>query len=136
MSVDGKTFLKLAWVDGVPHRCLDHMYKQPIAVTRDMLFGMVVLSFPAGILYLLAVGCILFLLSPFELPVSLYVLLWFGFFVAGYLQWFHLLPQLLRKHNGINGQSVTTLGLDKIEAAVTAKKRRRPSRAHLRAVIR
>jgi hypothetical protein len=140
MGVDGKTFLKLAWVLAsiscfifplllIP---FDNLHSWTGQITRDMMVGMVFLSLPMSLLYLLAVGCVVYLLAPFDMPVSFYVLLWFGFFVTGYLQWFHLLPHLLNRPNGIDGQSLTTLGLDNGKEANAAKKRHRQSRSRRR----
>ncbi len=145
MSVDGKTFLKLAWVMAsaacfifplllIP---FDNLHSWTGQITGDMIFGMVVLTFPAGLLYLLAVGCVLFMLSPSELPVSFYVLLWFGFFVTGYLQWFHFLPDLLERRSLSSKQSLTTLGLSegndkgKGDKSRRARRRRRASQTQL-----
>jgi hypothetical protein len=56
--------------------------------------------------------------------------LWFGFFVTGYLQWFHLLPHLLNKQNRHHKHGFTTLGLEQDEEASVSSKRHRPRRRH------
>ena len=136
MSVDGKTFLKLAWVMASASCFIfplilipfDNLHSWTGQVAADMIFGMLILSFPSSLLYLLAVGCVYYMFSPFELPVTFYVLLWFGFFVTGYLQWFHFLPDLLNRQNSSNGQSLTTLGLGEGKDAGQGNKRRRARR--------
>ncbi|MBV9209035.1 MAG: hypothetical protein JOZ52_00315, partial [Acidobacteria bacterium] len=113
MSFDGKTFLKLSWVLACVSCFIfplilipfDGLHSWTRTVLADMGFGMLILAFPSGLLYLLAVGVLVYMFSPNELPVSFYVLLWFGFFVTGYMQWFHLLPHFL------NRQGLTTLNL-------------------------
>ncbi len=97
------------------------------AAAEDMGIGMFVLSFPFGLLFMLAAVFIFYALAPHphNLPVSFYVLLWFGFFVGGYLQWFHLVPHIFNRQP----DSLTTLGLSEIEAPKTNRKRRR-RRAH------
>ncbi|MBV9958728.1 MAG: hypothetical protein JO360_09920 [Acidobacteria bacterium] len=131
MSADTKTFLKLAWTLAAigcfifPLILIPSSDSVPGWVERasvDMSFGMLVLSFPAGLLYLLAVAFLLHAFMPFNVPVSLYVVLWFGFFVMGYLQWFHLLPGRFRR------EGLTTLGLDEKEAVATSRRPHRPRR--------
>ena len=132
MSADSKTFLKLAWTlaaigcfifpvilipyDGSPQQWIRQ-------VTADMFFGLTVLSFPAGLLCYFLLASVFYLFSPFDWPVSFYVLLWFGCFVAGYLQWFHFVPSRFKR------ERLTTLGLD--ETAATGKARR-PHRSRRR----
>jgi hypothetical protein len=127
---DLKTFLKCSWMVAsvacfvlplllIPVNELGHW---PADAAGDMTLGMFILAFPLGLLYLLILCLIFYVLSPsvHDIPVSFYVLLWFGFFVAGYLQWFHLLPYLFNRQ-----KNLTTLGLSNIEVEKGERKRRR-----------
>ncbi len=138
MSKDIKTFLKYSWIAAsvacfilplllIP---LDELGHWPGDAAGDMTLGMFILNFPVGLLYLIVLSLIFYIFSPHlhDLPVSFYVLLWFGFFVTGYLQWFHLLPHFFNRQ-----KSLTTLGLSNIEVEKgERKRRRRTSRARKR----
>ena len=59
-------------------------------------YAMAVLGFPAGILGMVAFNLIAILLSPQN--GMLHVCgLWLFMFVAGYLQWFYVLPEVVRR---------------------------------------
>jgi|GEM_PF-6748800 len=135
MSKDIKTFLKYSWIAAsvacfiipllvIPEEGFKHW---PVEAESDMGFGMFVLAFPVSLLYMLLLAVVFYLLAPshYDLPASFYVLLWLGFFVTGYLQWFHLLPYFFNHQ-----KSITTLGLTNIEAEkVERKQRRRTTRS-------
>jgi hypothetical protein len=92
-----------------------------------MTIGMVILSAPASLFVIVGVAFILFFSAPpfHTIPVSVFGLLWFSFFVAGYLQWFHLLPNLLNRTKS----GLTTLGLTTPQPAEKRGRRRRRGRA-------
>lgn len=140
MISDSKTFLKITWTLASVSCLLFPLLVTPFyqddyiqgwlrRITGEMLFGMLVLTFPLGVFYLIAILILASTFMPRELPVSSYVLMWFGFIVVGYMQWFHLLPKLLDRKNKINNQSLTTLGLERSSESVSKKKRRRRTRA-------
>jgi len=62
---------------------------------------MVVLSLPSGLLWLWLVGGAGYVLAQFGIEIgaaySMAVVVWLGFVVVGYLQWFMLLPWIIRK---------------------------------------
>ncbi len=135
MSNEVKSFVKLSWVIAsiacfilplmvIPIGSFEHWLSR---AGKDMAFGMVILTFPSGLLSFLVLAFIFHVVfSIHDQPVSFYVLVWFGFFVTGYLQWFHVLPNLL------NRQNLTTLGLAQTEALPEGQKRRRASRSRRR----
>jgi hypothetical protein len=135
MSNEVKSFVKLSWVVAsiacfilpllvIPIGGFDHWLDR---AGEDMAVGMAILTFPAGLFcgFILVLFFSTFFASHSQ-PSSFYVLLWFGFFVTGYLQWFHLLPYLLDRQN------LTTLGLAQTEALPEGKTRRRASRSRRR----
>jgi hypothetical protein len=130
MSKDIKTFLKYSWIAAsiacfiipllvIPEEGFKHW---PVEAEGDMGFGMFVMAFPASMLYMLFLALVFYLIasSHYDLPASFYVLLWLGFFVTGYLQWFHLLPYFFNRQ-----KSFMTLGLSNIEVEKGERKRRR-----------
>jgi hypothetical protein len=140
MISDSKTFLKITWTLASVSCFLFPLFVTPFyqedygqgwlrRVTAEMLFGMLVLTFPLGVFYLIAILILASTFMPRELPISSYVLMWFGFVVIGYMQWFHLLPSLLDRRNKTNNQSLTTLGLERSSESGARKKRRRRTRA-------
>jgi hypothetical protein len=143
MSVDSKRFLKFAWILAsvacfvIPTVIIpfDNARGWLGRVGPDMVFGMLVLSFPVGALLLLAVAYLVDIFMPIELPISMYVLLWFCFFVTGYFQWFHLLPRLLDKFSGSTSRSLTTLGLEKNGAVRCRHERKHRRRSSRRAIV-
>jgi hypothetical protein len=135
MNNDAKIFLRCAWIAASVSCFLLPIVLLPVdgdghwpsKVAGDMTIGMLILSAPASLLVIAAVAIILLMFAPpfYNLPVSLYGLLWFSFFVAGYLQWFHLLPDLANRT-----KSLTTLGLNTPQPV---EKRRRQRRRRQRA---
>jgi hypothetical protein len=66
---------------------------------------MVLLSLPTGLLWVWLVSAVGYGLSAYGLVIdgsSLIVdfVIWLGFFILGYLQWFKLLPYLIKKWRG------------------------------------
>jgi len=126
-----KTFLKLAWTLAsifcfiLPLLVIpfDDWHGLVGRVGPDMSFGMLILTFPMGVLYLVAALIVYDVFFTSQLPVSALVLLWFGFFVTGYVQWFYLLPLLLDKHSSLRSRSITTLGLEKGSERNTKRKK-------------
>ena len=140
MISDTKTFLKVTWTLAsvscfllpvllTPFYQEDYVQGWLRRVSAEMLFGMLVLTFPLGVFYVIAVLILASTVFPNEFPVSAYVLMWFGFFVVGYMQWFHLLPKLLDRKNREKNQTLTTLGLEMCTESRAKKKRRRRTRA-------
>lgn len=83
-----------------------HLYDGTPA-TRDaeliLLYGMLILSFPASQIVLLILGAIGYLVElcggKISVPINYLTLVvdWLVFLIVGYLQWFVLLPWLWRK---------------------------------------
>jgi len=94
-------FIKLAWIGlslsiGIPH-FLSGQYSGEYALGFVILMSLI--TFPIG--YLVSFGMNLFCwaafhLFEFELPASLMssIILWFLYTVAGYFQWFYLIPKI------------------------------------------
>lgn len=67
-----------------------------------LIIGMTVLTFPAGLLYVYLFGIVVYGLSSVGIELHQYekievCLLWGGFVLIGYLQWFVLLPFIRKK---------------------------------------
>lgn len=66
-----------------------------------MIWGMLVLSFPCGLINVYVFGSLfIFFLKYFSLETEYLVqisVLWIGFVIIGYLQWFKLLPFFILK---------------------------------------
>jgi hypothetical protein len=91
---------------------------------EDMTFVMFILSFPCSVGFVLVAAIYFLMFSPYDMPIASYLLLWLGFFVTGYVQWFWVLPELRQK------RQLITLGLTHSEERKAVKKRRRRKRAH------
>lgn len=87
-----------------------------------MILGMFVFSFPASILFALFAIVFSEMFPPYDLPVATYLLLWFGFFLTGYVQWFCVIPNLGKR------QPFITLGLGTSEERKASKRKRRRRR--------
>ncbi len=73
-------------------------------------YALNVLSFPSGLLFYLLFSAVMSLFGNASggaaVEYLLTALVWTGFFVAGYLQWFWLTPYLIRRMGGrTNGTS-------------------------------
>jgi hypothetical protein len=80
------------------------MYHYDVPENKDnalaLTWFMVALSFPSGIVWLLALAPINFLiLDRFSVTNGYlnFFIIWVGFFASGYAQWFVLLPKLRKK---------------------------------------
>lgn len=113
LSVLALTFYSLYTYDGNP----DEIF---IILNQ----GMHILSFPAGML-VSAVGYVVE--SVFEVEFSYFsaVLLWAGYFIIGYLQWFKLVPYLVSKLCALKSQwrGEVALGLGVLDAQASAPRR-------------
>ena len=109
MRVDHTKFIKYAWIllaITVFRLFLgSHLNNEDswFAAEMSMSYGMLILSFPSGLLYFMLAGLI-FDSIHFYTPAS-YFLIWFGTFIVGYLQWFWLIPYLSRQ------KEITKLGI-------------------------
>lgn len=134
MGKQETSFIKIAWIATSAACFVLPLVLTPAFETRrlivvageEMLVAMFVLSFPCSLVFVLLAATVLSMFSPYELPVASYLLLWFGFFLTGYVQWFRLVPALGRKRQFI------TLGLGKTETPKVKKKRRRRKRQRQR----
>lgn len=137
MSDDIKIFLKCTWVMASIACFVLPLLMSPedgfrqwlVDAQGDMGVGMFFMAFPISILYMLVLAAIFYVLSPspYDMPSSLYVLLWLGFFLSGYLQWFHLVPHFFNRQ-----KSLTTLGLAQTEFTEKVQRKRRPPRRRKR----
>ena len=75
-------------------------------------YPMLVLSFPSGLAFTYCYAGFSYLVGPMPIQVDLFFF-WLGFFVVGYLQWFKLIPFVIRKtrKNRIWGKRKTGSGL-------------------------
>lgn len=74
---------------------------------------LIALTFPLGVAWALALNLAAYLMEPTWLAdqasdVWLALLVWMGFFVVGYLQWFVLLPWLWRKWKAARARGPTS----------------------------
>jgi hypothetical protein len=90
---------------------------------EEMAFAMFVFSFPGSLIFSMVAAIFFLMFSPFDLPVATYLLLWFGFFVTGYVQWFWVVPELFQK------RQLISLGLGRLDE-IEASKCRRPKRVN------
>lgn len=102
-------FLKIAWTVLCALVLLATLYffdGKPNSDADTLLgYGMLVLSFPIGLLVVLllgAVGHLAYMAFGYVATVSYLsiILSWSVMFAAGYLQWFVLLPSLWRRFRG------------------------------------
>ena len=104
IQVWGFRLLKIAWMAAEVALVGWAVWLQYQGRTEEQIlvfYALNVLSFPAGLLfYMVFSGCMLLFDSSSAGPAADYaftILVWIGFFVAGYLQWFRLVPYLIRK---------------------------------------
>lgn len=104
--------LKIAWFVLCILVLMVTVYFADVESGRDidvfLIWSMMVLSFPASwVIILLYAGVTYLLYSTFSVTLeadsdymfySYLFLTWAAFFVVGYLQWFNLLPWLIRKY--------------------------------------
>lgn len=133
MFKDSKAIIRYAWLLGcvacfilplllTPVGDSDSLHWVHMAI-EDMTFAMFILSFPCSIAFVLVVAIYFLMFSPYDMPIASYLLLWLGFFVTGYVQWFWVLPELRQK------RQLITLGLTQSAERKAVKKRRRRKRA-------
>lgn len=72
-----------------------------------LIIGMSILSFPIGILYMYLFGFMIYGLNKLNIDLHQYelleaVILWSGFVLIGYVQWFILLPFIWKKSDRRN----------------------------------
>jgi hypothetical protein len=89
--------LTMHYFDGSPESDVDAL----------LIWGMMVMSFPAGLAVILVLGAASYLLgAALSITVSVtaeYLLwVWLVFLIVGYLQWFTLVPLLLKRRRARN----------------------------------
>jgi hypothetical protein len=132
MSNQELTFSRYIWLIGCTACFILPILVSPLSDSHDLLhdaiegmtFAMFVLSFPGSLLFTLVAAIFFLMFSPFDLPVATYLLLWFGFFVTGYVQWFWAFPELFQK------RQLISLGLSRCEEITVSKRRRRNHLCH------
>lgn len=114
MKHSGRRFYLLAWVavcSAVLAWTLVAVSYSSSATLRGetLLLGsglLIMLTFPIGIVWWLVLGALAYAisllgLSSEYLQLGMFVFAWGGFVVVGYLQWFMLLPRVIRKLRSI-----------------------------------
>lgn len=101
-----RKILRFAWLTLSVLVLAITLYEAELPGNRDniivMVWLMLVLSFPSGYLVSVLYAAVAMLAPGKEFPPVSdvyvgFVLTWLGFFVAGYVQWFVLLPAVVRK---------------------------------------
>ncbi len=99
--------LKIAWLAACAVVLVGVVISKGDAETERFLTQtMLVLSFPLGVLaspLIIVTGFLAQMISPLGSLVQIndYVMVWFWFFVLGYVQWFWLVPSVVRLIKGL-----------------------------------
>lgn len=99
--------LKIAWLAACAVVLVGVVISKGDAETERFLTRtMLVLSFPLGVLaspLIIVTGFLAQMISPLGSLVQIndYVMVWFWFFVLGYVQWFWLVPSVVRLIKGL-----------------------------------